>query len=1066
MYQAFICCGHKDRRVGERLRRALMRHRKPSKLGKIYLDIVSEDAGKTAADDRASAALLRSEWLIVICSPETGRSDVVNQRVLDFRRSGAGAKLLCLIASGQPGGHDMKGLEHRECLPEAARPLADLHHRPASARLTGTEGRIVADIRIGHGDWPGAVRSILSAITGMETDDLRTAERRRAFRRGLSFAGLGGIALGALAMVLMTGREIEATRQIDTMRAQALSAHQALDRGDLRAALAAFEGESAEPARGARGVGLPPEAISALTRLTFDTRLLAQIAAPVANAKVLRLLPTGVLAAVESAGRTHLIDLGTGDIATVYDPEHPTFTRISRDGLTVWTAHFKPAQRDASGQTFAPLLFEEAELATGTVRLATAVQSVPPDGGSGEISPDGRLFAVDLGPGAGDKTVVGVFHREAQALAGVLTLPSDKAEVQFVGPEHLLVRIDPPNEWPGAPGLYLWKVGEERARTLRMPGIAPACPGTASRPDLPGAVVSLSPDRTELALALADRDGGGCILRWALPGGGEKALLKLDQHAVGLTLLASDGPYLVQDGAGNATLLGDGPAAEAISVAGCPLPLRAHLFRNADDGAAAMMLCHAPDGTGAIYQRGDIMVWQGMIHPGGITALTYDADLRRLFTAGADGMLRIWDMTPRFRALPGGTGVILLAALLGGDVLMTGPEAVLRVGPTGTPTGAPIPTGGNAVQVLPMGGRLVGVLSGEGFSIHDQIADDGTDPGRVAPVVVRFPDIRTEGVGNISASPSGRRFMAIDTMGRALWGDGMTGALLARIELGGPRPIIAGAAGDRSFAVLATAPGPADGSRRAQYLYAGSDTATAGLVSEWQGRAARLRLSPVGDRALVLIDRAPPARAELTLVDLKSGAEKLVSSFLSGPHEFGFSPEGSRIFLTAPSDSEAMDAAGQPFSGMLIARAEDGSPQRTLVQSDPAARPVWSADAGLVAAPGAGIHAVDTGQRLCPNLIGTTAHNFAFDPTGARIAFQPRRADAGARLVVADIRTCTRLTGARIDLSGAAPLFASTDTLWLPLQNGVSILPFGLDPVRMHRAAVERSRSLSMWAQP
>ena len=90
-------------------------------------------------------------------------------------------------------------------------------------------------------------------------------------------------------------------------------------------------------------------------------------------------------------------------ISPIFDPERWTHTRVSLDAKTIWTAHFEAEARDETGEWYAPLLFEEAELATGEVRLATAVRSIPAYGGAAEISPDGALFAVDLGPGEGEE---------------------------------------------------------------------------------------------------------------------------------------------------------------------------------------------------------------------------------------------------------------------------------------------------------------------------------------------------------------------------------------------------------------------------------------------------------------------------------------------------------------------------------------------------------------------------------------------------------------------------------------------------------------------------------------
>lgn len=1065
MYQAFICCSHADRRWGERLHRDLARYRLPKndgaqQAGPLFLD-KTETPTSAVFGDPVERALAESDWLIVPCTPDTGRSVWINEQILRFQKQGDGDRVLCLIVSGQPGGSAMAGLENRECLPEAVRALG-----LSSVPKTDAKGaQIIADIRSGHGDWQTAIRTVAGVMAGVEPDLLRAHEGRRRLLRRLAVAGAFAVAIGIAIATFAAKQRMDHSAMIQSARTSALAAHSALDSGDFRGALRALQpmltGDNTAPSDDE----LPTEAITALSRITRDTRLLAEIPVPASNVETLRLLPTGVLAAVEEDGRTHLIDIGAGDVTTVYDPSQATFTQISEDGRTLWTAHFEPSRLDETGEEVAPLVFEEAELATGTVRLVTAVQSIPADGGSAEISPDGRLFAIDLGPGAGEETVIAVFHREAQALAGVLTLPSDQAELYFVGSDHLLVLTDPPGEWDSAPGIYIWRIGDETARTLRRPGIAPICRGTIAAPDLPPAVVSLSPDRTEVALALSGTANHGCLLRWSLPSGQERQIIHMAVAAEHVTTLAAGGPYLFQSNEGEAWLLPGALHRPAQPVPGCASGSTIRSFGRAND---RLVLCIAENGSGTLHRPGGITVWRGMMHQGGVSALAYDRQGRRLFTIGEDAVLRIWDAAPRLASVAAGIAAPGIATTQDGDTLIIGQDRVRRWDRAGVPTGVAVELSGGWGQspnVLPLTGTLVGVteMTGQGaaFAIYDMADDTAVKTGAAPLPLTRFTGLGPAGPGSVSVSPTGRRFLLLDDAGRAIWGNGVTGGPINRVELSGPRPILSGAAGEQGYVLIASdpEPDPAAGAARNFYLYSGGESATPGQVGEWRGQSAAVTLSTDGKKALMVIDRAAPARAEVALIDLKSGAERPVASFLSGPHQVGFSPDGRYVHIIAAAEQAVTDASGKPVSGMLIADADDGTRLRDLSPSSTRA-PVWSPDGDYIAAPDGGLFSIRAGGRVCENLIRTDAQSFAFDTLSRRVAAEQGASGETSAIVIADLETCTKLTGFGADLQGASPKFITTDTLWVPFPTGVVAVPLTMNPAQMRGAAADRSARL------
>ncbi|MEL6792425.1 MAG: toll/interleukin-1 receptor domain-containing protein, partial [Pseudomonadota bacterium] len=434
-YRAFISYSHADEVWGERLHRTLERYSPPRRLigtegrdgpvpKRLFPIFRDREELPTSSDlgGAIAAALEESDYLIVICSPRSAKSKWVGEEILTYKRLGRSDRILCLIVDGEPNATDIQGKEPIECFPEAIRfDIGD------DGELTERRAEpVAADARDGGDGWRNAWMKLAAGLLGVDFDALRQRDRARRRLRGAAWAAAAACLIGAAGFGAMKEREARLAEQREASRAAALRVHAALDRGDEAGAVLALERAfrsvgALDPA----SEGATPEGLTALTRVALETRLLADYPAPAGEmVETMRLLPEGALAIVENGGRTHLMDPGTGEVTTVYRPDRFTHTRISEDGDTLWTARLEGERQDEDGSWFAPLLFEEAELATGEVRLATAVKSVPNYGGSAAISPDGALFAIDLGPGAGSETVIAAFRREAQELAGVIALPS------------------------------------------------------------------------------------------------------------------------------------------------------------------------------------------------------------------------------------------------------------------------------------------------------------------------------------------------------------------------------------------------------------------------------------------------------------------------------------------------------------------------------------------------------------------------------------------------------------------------------------------------------------------
>ncbi len=252
-YKAFISYRHLpiDLETAKKLHRRIERYVIPKdlrkdgqkKLGLVFRD---QDELPIASDLSANIreALDASEFLIVICTPETSKSQWVLQEIDYFLTHHDRDHLLAVLADGLPD----------EAFPPALREI-----RSADGELLGNieplAANIVADSRAKR-DRLFRVESlrILAALIGCPFDALYRREQRYRRRRaavGLSAAAL--IALAFIGMLLNRNAEIRAQlrqTQINESRALAALAERAYGEGDftgaLRLALQALPGTGGE----------------------------------------------------------------------------------------------------------------------------------------------------------------------------------------------------------------------------------------------------------------------------------------------------------------------------------------------------------------------------------------------------------------------------------------------------------------------------------------------------------------------------------------------------------------------------------------------------------------------------------------------------------------------------------------------------------------------------------------------------------------------------------------------------------------------------------------------------
>ena len=205
-YKAFLSYSHADAKQARSLhhfietfkipKRLVGRETKcgtiPRRLRPVFKDREelpsSSDLGSVIDD-----ALKSSEFLIVLCSPESARSHWVNEEVLSFKRMMRGSRILCIIISGEPNATDIPGRAAEECFCEALRFQLD-----DDGQLTREPAELVAaDARLGHdGRYPARLK-LVAGMLGLGLDNLRQRDMRRRHRRMVvvTITSVAGMAL-------------------------------------------------------------------------------------------------------------------------------------------------------------------------------------------------------------------------------------------------------------------------------------------------------------------------------------------------------------------------------------------------------------------------------------------------------------------------------------------------------------------------------------------------------------------------------------------------------------------------------------------------------------------------------------------------------------------------------------------------------------------------------------------------------------------------------------------------------------------------------------------------------
>jgi eukaryotic-like serine/threonine-protein kinase len=202
-FRAFISYSHKDRPWAEWLHTALEGHRVdrdlvgrqtpvgpvPKTLRPIFRD--REDfAGGPSLKDATLNALQQSDFLVVICSPNSQRSHYVNEEVRLFKQLGHAERVIPVIVAGEPDDP-----EH-ECFPPAVK-----FQIGAEGQITSIPAEpIAADAREAGDGREIAKQKVVAGLLGVSLDEIRKRAAHADRRRHLVLSSIAAL-MAALAVL-------------------------------------------------------------------------------------------------------------------------------------------------------------------------------------------------------------------------------------------------------------------------------------------------------------------------------------------------------------------------------------------------------------------------------------------------------------------------------------------------------------------------------------------------------------------------------------------------------------------------------------------------------------------------------------------------------------------------------------------------------------------------------------------------------------------------------------------------------------------------------------------------
>lgn len=187
-YKAFISYSHVDAKISKWLHKKLETYRIPRRLvgtktkngtvpAKLFPIFRDRDdlAATTHMTDAILDAVRDSEFMIVICTPASARSKLVNREIQEFKRLNGNHNILCLIADGVPFAEDPA----QECFSD----VLQKHISPEGVPEGYSPEGLAADIRPGSDGKQAAVSKLVAGIIGVELNVLVRREMQQQKKR-------------------------------------------------------------------------------------------------------------------------------------------------------------------------------------------------------------------------------------------------------------------------------------------------------------------------------------------------------------------------------------------------------------------------------------------------------------------------------------------------------------------------------------------------------------------------------------------------------------------------------------------------------------------------------------------------------------------------------------------------------------------------------------------------------------------------------------------------------------------------------------------------------------------
>lgn len=205
-YKAFISYSHQDEKFGQWLHKQLENYKIPKELQEDYPELPKKlfplfrdrEELSTSSDlgTEILKALHHSEYLIVICSPNSAKSQWVNQEIIDFKKIHGEKKVHAIIIDGEPHAKDNdKFDDDLECFPEALKYKVN-----EGGNLTNISTEPIAgDLRKGKDGKELGKLKLIAGLLGVKFDELNKREEKRNKRKRLVWSLVSSFLLVVMA---------------------------------------------------------------------------------------------------------------------------------------------------------------------------------------------------------------------------------------------------------------------------------------------------------------------------------------------------------------------------------------------------------------------------------------------------------------------------------------------------------------------------------------------------------------------------------------------------------------------------------------------------------------------------------------------------------------------------------------------------------------------------------------------------------------------------------------------------------------------------------------------------